>query len=730
MIVSKQNVTQLGPFIQEISNHLGRPKWKNDRISRIYTIKGEQVKDIATFFSEPDVFIGVGHGETLRSAEKHRIMESLYPDSKYRRRVIKEYEDARASPPKKTVKKLPGLSDQRKRQAGVKASKSDSAVKVKVSPYSSTHHLDDPYSSSSDKLTNYRRPPRAADGKVYPTFTKPTRNGRTLTMMEQEEKYLKQELKDKEDLIRDQQTKQEELLARLREQEEVSARMKHDLKGQRETARASRHQQQRVAEEQRMREIQLEYERKEREMQEKMDRFKREFEESQLKIRQKQEISIQSERERLEKEKRKIEQERAEIVEMELEQRRKEIEQKLNQEWAKIEAEKQSLEEQKRHINESATVGSTSRNSIPSTTAPTPTGKKKNSKSRTPVAVFSDSESDEGLNEVVGPGKREDDVDQWRKRLRAEPKPRTIRQKSDIETRYEIMKKIGDGNFAIVHKCRMANTSSEFAMKIIDKGIMKGKEDMIENEIAIMRLCRHPNIIRLVEEFETLENIYLVLELVRGGDLFDAITESVRYDESVASSLIQDLASPIAYLHARNIVHRDVKPENCLLERHPNGKLQIKLADFGLAMEVTKPIFQVCGTPTYVAPEILVEGGGNGYGLEVDNWAVGVIAYILLCGFPPFRSPNRDQNQLFDIIVRGEYEFISPYWDDISQGAMDLIRQLLVINPKKRLTADGVLNHAWIRSGGQFKGPNLQRQVTMELARANLRSQQKIQQNV
>jgi len=191
MIVSKQHVTQLGPFIQEISNHLGRPKWKNDRISRIYTIKGEQVKDVATFFSEQDVFIGVGHGETLRSAEKHRIMESLYPDSKYRRRVIKEYEDARASPPKKTVKKLPGLSDQRKRQAGVKASKSDSAVKVKVSPYSSTHHLDDPYSSSSEKLTNYRRPPKAADGKAYPTFTKPTRNGRTLTMMEQEERYLK-----------------------------------------------------------------------------------------------------------------------------------------------------------------------------------------------------------------------------------------------------------------------------------------------------------------------------------------------------------------------------------------------------------------------------------------------------------------------------------------------------------------------------------------------------------
>lgn len=336
--------------------------------------------------------------------------------------------------------------------------------------------------------------------------------------------------------------------------------------------------------------------------------------------------------------------------------------------------------------------------------------------------------SEGSLEATIGQGKREDDADHWRKELRAKSRPRTIRQKSDIEQRYEILKKIGDGNFAIVHKCRMKNTQSEFAMKVIDKAIMKGKEEMIENEIAIMRLCRHPNIIKLVEEFETIENIYLILELVRGGDLFDAITESVRYDENTAAGLVADLAGPIAYLHARNIVHRDVKPENCLLERHPNGKLQIKLADFGLAMEVTKPIFQVCGTPTYVAPEILVEGGGNGYGLEVDNWAIGVITYILLCGFPPFRSANRDQNELFDIIVRGEFEFISPYWDNIAEGAMDLIRKLLIINPKKRYTADQILKHSWIKSGGN-KGPNLQRQVTMELQRHKLVSQNKKQRN-
>jgi len=126
---------------------------------------------------------------------------------------------------------------------------------------------------------------------------------------------------------------------------------------------------------------------------------------------------------------------------------------------------------------------------------------------------------------------------------------------------------------------------------------------------------------------------------------------------------------------------------------------------------------------------VLVEGGGNGYGLEVDNWAIGVITYILLCGFPPFRSANRDQNELFDIIVRGEFEFISPYWDNIADGAMDLIRKLLIVNPKKRFTADQILKHSWIKTGGQFKGPNLQRQVTMELQRHKLVSQNKKQRN-
>lgn len=124
-----------------------------------------------------------------------------------------------------------------------------------------------------------------------------------------------------------------------------------------------------------------------------------------------------------------------------------------------------------------------------------------------------------------------------------------------------------------------------------------------------------------------------------------------------------------------------------------NGQIALKIADFGLAMKVTSPIFTICGTPTYVAPEILTE---EGYGLEVDVWAAGIILYIMLCGFPPFRSPNRKQTELFDMIEKGEFEFLEPYWDDVSSGAKDLISKILVVNKKERLTARQVFDHEWL----------------------------------
>ncbi|MCL4141815.1 UNVERIFIED_CONTAM: hypothetical protein GTU68_053263 [Idotea baltica] len=157
--------------------------------------------------------------------------------------------------------------------------------------------------------------------------------------------------------------------------------------------------------------------------------------------------------------------------------------------------------------------------------------------------------------------------------------------------------------------------------------------------------------------------------------------------------MLQDLASALHYLHQRNIVHRDIKPENLLVEIGESGETRLKLGDFGLAVEVLEPLHTVCGTPTYVAPEILAE---SGYGLKVDIWATGVITYILLCGFPPFVSATNNQEELFDQILHGYYEFHSPYWDDVSLSAKELIVNMIQVEQEKRFTASQVLSHTWV----------------------------------
>ncbi|XP_046773392.1 serine/threonine-protein kinase DCLK2 isoform X4 [Gallus gallus] len=205
---------------------------------------------------------------------------------------------------------------------------------------------------------------------------------------------------------------------------------------------------------------------------------------------------------------------------------------------------------------------------------------------------------------------------------------------STILEKYKVGKVIGDGNFAVVKECIERSTGKEFALKIIDKAKCCGKEHLIENEVSILRRVKHPNIIMLIEEMDTPTELYLVMELVKGGDLFDAITSSTKYTERDGSAMVYNLASALKYLHGLNIVHRDIKPENLLVCEYADGTKSLKLGDFGLATVVEGPLYTVCGTPTYVAPEIIAE---TGYGLKVDIWAAGVITYILLCGFPPFR---------------------------------------------------------------------------------------------
>uniref|UniRef100_A0AAY4CK16 Doublecortin-like kinase 3 n=1 Tax=Denticeps clupeoides TaxID=299321 RepID=A0AAY4CK16_9TELE len=224
---------------------------------------------------------------------------------------------------------------------------------------------------------------------------------------------------------------------------------------------------------------------------------------------------------------------------------------------------------------------------------------------------------------------------------------------------------------------------------------MTGRDHMIHNEVALLASLRHPRLVRLLRSHHTHAHVYMLMELVTGGDLFDAIARNVKFSEVCAAGMVRDISEGLKFIHNRRIAHRDIKPENLL--RHGDSCITLKLADFGLALLVTEPLFTICGTPTYVAPEILAETG-ECYGVAVDVWAMGVILYVLLCGFPPFRSAERNQTELFRLIRAGELHFFSPYWDMVSTGAKDLIRALLQVNPKGRLTATQTLQHDWLRS--------------------------------
>ncbi|XP_061916300.1 serine/threonine-protein kinase DCLK1-like isoform X2 [Entelurus aequoreus] len=265
-----------------------------------------------------------------------------------------------------------------------------------------------------------------------------------------------------------------------------------------------------------------------------------------------------------------------------------------------------------------------------------------------------------------------------------------------IAERYKVGRTLGSGNFAVVRECVERSTGREYALKIISKEKCRGKEHMIQSEVSILRRVKHPNIVLLIEEVDTGNELYLVMELVKGGDLFDAITSSNKYTERDASCMLFNLASAIKYLHSLNIVHRDIKPENLLVYQHPDGSKSLKLGDFGLATVVNGYLYTVCGTPTYVAPEIIAE---KGYGLKVDIWAAGVITYILLCGFPPF-SCGEDQEVLLEHILRSDLEFPAPHWDNVSDSAKALISGMLQVDVDQRLSAAQALEHPWVNDDG------------------------------
>jgi len=240
--------------------------------------------------------------------------------------------------------------------------------------------------------------------------------------------------------------------------------------------------------------------------------------------------------------------------------------------------------------------------------------------------------------------------------------------------------------------------------------------------VDILKRVKHENIVCLKDMHETSDKLYLVMELVTGGELFDKIVEKGSYSEKEASNIVGKILSAVEYLHSNGIAHRDLKPENLLLKSE--GDTEVMLSDFGLSKIIGEDTMMqtACGTPYYVAPEVL---SATGYGQEVDLWSVGVITYLLLCGFPPFYGESLPE--VFEQIMKAEYDFPEPYWNDISNEAKDLIKKLLVVDPKKRYSAKQALKHPWIEVGGADTKLNVKSEMTKYNSTRRLQSLSKIE---
>uniref|UniRef100_A0A2K5BY20 Calcium/calmodulin-dependent protein kinase type 1B n=1 Tax=Aotus nancymaae TaxID=37293 RepID=A0A2K5BY20_AOTNA len=271
------------------------------------------------------------------------------------------------------------------------------------------------------------------------------------------------------------------------------------------------------------------------------------------------------------------------------------------------------------------------------------------------------------------------------------------KQTEDISSVYDIRETLGWGAFSEVVLAQERGSAHLMALKCIPKKALRGKEALVENEIAVLRRISHPNIVALEDVHESPSHLYLAVELVTGGELFDCIMERGSYTEKDASHLVGQVLGAVSYLHNLGIVHRDLKPEN-LLYATPFEDSKIMVSDFGLSkIQAGNMLGTACGTPGYVAPELLEQ---KPYGKAVDVWAPGVISYILLCGYPPFYDES--DPELFSQILRASYEFDSPFWDDISESAKDFIRQLLQRDPQKRFTCQQALQHLWISGDTAF----------------------------
>ncbi|GAB4813322.1 hypothetical protein N2152v2_000368 [Parachlorella kessleri] len=274
---------------------------------------------------------------------------------------------------------------------------------------------------------------------------------------------------------------------------------------------------------------------------------------------------------------------------------------------------------------------------------------------------------------------------------------------------YKMGKTLGTGGFSVVKLVTHRTSGEKYACKVMSLPAPGAtatandntREDIFK-EIDILIGLEHDNVIFLKEYFEEGNKVYLIMELLQGGELLDAVLEKGHYSEDDARTCFLQIMRGIMYLHSMGIVHRDLKLENLLLVE-PKDISRIKIADFGLAKNaMAAALTTVCGTPQYVAPEVIKGGRGTKYGPACDLWSMGVILFILLGGYPPFYDES--EPRLFDKIRKGKYDFNDKVWDPISSEAKDLIRSLLVVDPDKRLTTKQVMEHPWIKAGEKPAG--------------------------
>uniref|UniRef100_A0ABK0LMU5 Ribosomal protein S6 kinase n=1 Tax=Rattus norvegicus TaxID=10116 RepID=A0ABK0LMU5_RAT len=264
---------------------------------------------------------------------------------------------------------------------------------------------------------------------------------------------------------------------------------------------------------------------------------------------------------------------------------------------------------------------------------------------------------------------------------------------------YELKEDIGIGSYSVCKRCIHSASNMEFAVKIIDKN----KRDPSEEIEILMRYGQHPNIISLKEVFDDGKYVYLVTDLMKGGELLDRILKKKCFSEQEASNVLYVITKTVEYLHSQGVVHRDLKPSNILYMDESGHPDSIKICDFGFAKQLRGEnglLLTPCYTANFVAPEVLTQ---QGYDAACDIWSLGVLLYTMLAGYTPFSNgPNDTPEEILLRIGNGRFSLSGGIWDNISRGAKDLLSHMLHMDPHQRYTAEQVLKHPWITQREQL----------------------------